>query len=49
MLKSDRIDIIVYGHSHRSQNKVIKNIFSIPEKPLTLLAFSASMERRKGI
>jgi len=26
MFESDRIDIIVYGHSHRSQNKVIKNI-----------------------
>lgn len=24
--ESDRIDIIVYGHSHRSQNKVIKDI-----------------------
>jgi len=24
--ESDRIDIIVYGHSHRSQNKVIKGI-----------------------
>jgi putative phosphoesterase len=26
MFESDRIDIIVYGHSHRSQNKVIKDI-----------------------
>jgi putative phosphoesterase len=26
MFESDRIDIIVYGHSHRSQNKVINDI-----------------------
>jgi putative phosphoesterase len=26
MFESDRIDIIVYGHSHRPQNKVINNI-----------------------
>jgi putative phosphoesterase len=26
MVESDRIDIIVYGHSHRSQNKVINDI-----------------------
>jgi putative phosphoesterase len=26
LFESDRIDIIVYGHSHRSQNKVINNI-----------------------
>jgi hypothetical protein len=26
MFESDRIDIIVYGHSHRPQNKVIKDI-----------------------
>jgi len=26
MFKSDRIDIIVYGHSHQSQNKVINDI-----------------------
>ena len=26
MFESDRIDIIVYGHSHRSQNKVIDDI-----------------------
>jgi len=26
MFGSDRIDIIVYGHSHRSQNKVINDI-----------------------
>ena len=26
MFEPDRIDIIVYGHSHRSQNKVIKDI-----------------------
>ncbi len=26
MFESERIDIIVYGHSHRSQNKVIDNI-----------------------
>jgi putative phosphoesterase len=26
IFESDRIDIIVYGHSHRSQNKVIKDI-----------------------
>jgi uncharacterized protein len=26
MFESDRIDIIVYGHSHRSQNKVTKDI-----------------------
>ena len=26
MFESDRIDIIVYGHSHRSQNKVINGI-----------------------
>jgi hypothetical protein len=24
--ESDRVDVIVYGHSHRSQNKVIDNI-----------------------
>jgi predicted phosphodiesterase len=28
MFESDRIDIIVYGHPHRSQNKVIKDILS---------------------
>jgi uncharacterized protein len=27
MFESDQIDIIVYGHSHRSQNKAIKDIF----------------------
>jgi len=26
MFESDRIDIIIYGHSHRSQNKVIDDI-----------------------
>ena len=26
IFESDRIDIIVYGHSHRPQNKVIKDI-----------------------
>jgi hypothetical protein len=26
MFESNRVDIIVYGHSHRSQNKVIDNI-----------------------
>jgi putative phosphoesterase len=26
IFESDRIDIIVYGHSHRSQNKVISDI-----------------------
>lgn len=26
MFESDPIDIIIYGHSHRSQNKVIKDI-----------------------
>ena len=26
MFESNRIDIIVYGHSHRSQNKVIDGI-----------------------
>jgi putative phosphoesterase len=26
MFESDRIDIIVYGHSHQPQNKVIKDI-----------------------
>ena len=26
IFESDRIDIIVYGHSHRSQNKVINDI-----------------------
>jgi putative phosphoesterase len=26
MFESDRIDIIVYGHSHRPQNKVINDI-----------------------
>jgi len=26
MFESDRIDIIVYGHSHRSQNRVITDI-----------------------
>ena len=26
MFESDRIDAIVYGHSHRSQNKVIQDI-----------------------
>ena len=26
VFESDRIDIIVYGHSHRSQNKVISDI-----------------------
>jgi len=26
IFQSERIDIIVYGHSHRSQNKVIKDI-----------------------
>jgi putative phosphoesterase len=26
LFESDRIDIIVYGHSHRSQNKVINDI-----------------------
>ena len=26
MFESDRIDIIVYGHSHRSQNEVINDI-----------------------
>jgi uncharacterized protein len=26
VFESDEIDIIVYGHSHRSQNKVIKDI-----------------------
>ena len=26
VFESDRIDIIVYGHSHRSQNKVIEDI-----------------------
>jgi putative phosphoesterase len=26
MFESDRIDIIVYGHSHRSQNKVVNDI-----------------------
>ena len=26
VFESDRIDIIVYGHSHRSQNKVINDI-----------------------
>ena len=26
MFESDRIDIIVYGHSHRSQNKVVHDI-----------------------
>jgi len=26
MFESDRMDIIVYGHSHRSQNKVIDDI-----------------------
>ena len=26
MFESDRMDIIVYGHSHRSQNKVVDNI-----------------------
>ena len=39
MFESDRIDIVVYGHSHRSQNKVINDIlFSIPARPRTLLA-----------
>ncbi len=26
LFESDRIDIIVYGHSHRSQNKVVNDI-----------------------
>jgi len=26
MFESDRIDIIVYGHAHRSQNKIINDI-----------------------
>ena len=26
VFESDRIDILVYGHSHQSQNKVIKDI-----------------------
>jgi putative phosphoesterase len=26
VFESDRIDIIVYGHSHRSQNKIINDI-----------------------
>jgi putative phosphoesterase len=26
LFESDRIDIIIYGHSHRSQNKVINDI-----------------------
>ena len=27
VFESDRIDIIVYGHSHQSQNKVIEDVF----------------------
>jgi predicted phosphodiesterase len=26
LFESDRIDTIIYGHSHRSQNKVINDI-----------------------
>ena len=48
MFELDRIDIIVYGHSHQSQNTVINNIlFFIPARPQTLLVFSRSMERLK--
>jgi len=27
VFESDRIDIIVYGHSHQSQNKVLEDVF----------------------
>jgi hypothetical protein len=49
MFESDRIDIIVYGHSHESQNKVIDNIlFFNPGKARDSFGILAIDEEVKG-
>jgi len=49
IFEADRVNIIVYGHSHRSQNRVIGNIlFSILEGPQIRLASSLLIKRPKG-
>ena len=49
MFEPDRIDIIVYGHSHRSQNKVIKDIlFFNPGKATDSFGILTIDEETKG-
>lgn len=49
MFESDRIDIIVYGHSHESQNKVIDDIlFFNPGKARDSFGILAIDEEAKG-
>jgi putative phosphoesterase len=49
MFESDRIDIIVYGHSHKSQNKVIDDIlFFNPGKATDSFGILTIDEEVKG-
>jgi putative phosphoesterase len=49
IFESDRIDIIVYGHSHRSQNEVIKDIlFFNPGKATDSFGILTIDEEAKG-
>jgi putative phosphoesterase len=49
LFESDRIDIIVYGHSHRSQNKVINDIlFFNPGKAADSLGIITINGEAKG-
>jgi putative phosphoesterase len=49
MFESDRIDIIVYGHSHQSQNKVINDIlFFNPGKATDSFGILTVDEEAKG-
>jgi putative phosphoesterase len=49
MFESDRIDIIVYGHSHRPQNKVINDIlFFNPGKAADSFGILTIDEEVKG-
>ena len=49
MFESDRIDIIVYGHSHQSQNKVINDIlFFNPGKAADSFGILTIDEEIKG-
>jgi len=49
MFESDRIDVIVYGHSHKSQNKVIDDIlFFNPGKATDSFGILTIDEEVKG-
>jgi len=49
MFESDRIDIIIYGHSHRSQNKVIDDILLFnPGKATDSFGILTIHEETKG-